>query len=281
MPKDKDSKCQIFEEQEPFTQSSELYSKIRDSCLSILNKSALLLADTEQNTVITFHNSETISLFEERFNEIVDAMEQLSNEFKYEQNEHMVIGSAIVELLQQINCNRVKCVPKEKANDLVESETIDSELENIIHCILIPMQSIYKKCSKQKKEDLLSSSVQSETSSDAKTEKDLKENEDLIEENHLKTKINYELLSELEILSIEKVTRKLNNILLTIQYGKCNDIPNVTQKIIRLLPILEQYNLFCKFYLIQQIGAHKVSTKMMSVMLTVFVELGSKVFYKK
>lgn len=270
IPSDKDSKCHIFEEQEPFTQSSESYLRIKESCLSILNKSTQLLADADQNTGTTFHNNEKITLFEGRFNEIVAALEQLLNEFQYD-NECMVIGSAVADLLEQINNNRARNAANEQGDDLVETETIDAELENIIHCILIPMQSIFKKYSKQNK-NLPSSSDQCEATSDEKTE-----NKDLIEENHLKTKINYELLSELEILHVEKVTKKLTNILLTIQYGKCNDVLNVSQKVIRMLPILEQFDLFCKFYLVQHIGAHKVSTKMLSVMLTVFVELGSKV----
>lgn len=273
VPSEKDANCHIFEKQEPFTQSSESYSRIKESCLNILSKTTILLADAEHNTVISFYNSETIALLEGRFNDIVSALEKLSAEFQYDQNEYMVIGTPVVELLEQINSNRVIYSTKGQVDDMVESETIDTEMENIIHCILIPMQTIYKKYSKQKK-ILPSGSVPTESTGDGNTE-----NNDLIEENHLKTKINYELLSELEILNVEKVTRKLTNVLLTVQYGKCTDMLNVSQKIIRILPILEQYHLFCKFFLIQQIGAHKVSTKMLSVMLTVFVELGSKVFH--
>lgn len=271
MPSEKDANCQIFEEQEPFTQLSASYLRIRESCLNILNKSTLLLADADHNTAITFYNSETVALLEGRFNEIVSALEELSQVFRYDQNESMVIGTPVIELLKQINDNRVRCPTNSQTDDCVESETIDAELENIIHGILIPMQTIYKKYSKQKK-SLPGGSATNEATSDEQTE-----NGDLIEENHLKTKINYELLSELEILNVEKVNRKLTNVLLTVQYGKCSDVLNVSQKIIRLLPVLEQYQLFCKFFLIQQIGAHKVSTKMLSVMLTVFVELGSKV----
>lgn len=199
-------------------------------------------------------------------------MEQLTTEFQCNGNEQMVIGTPVVELLEQINGNRVTYSTKDQMDDLVEAETIDTELENVIHCVLIPMQTIYKKYSKLKK-NLPGNSDENEATGDEKTDTD-----GLIEENHLKTRINYELLSELEILNVEKVTRKLTNVLLTVQYGKCSDALNVSQKIIRILPILEQYHLFCKYFLMQQIGAHKVSTKMLSVMLTVFVELGSKVW---
>lgn len=271
MPSENDSNCHIFEAQQPFTQLSESYLRIKESCLKILNKSTLLLADTEQNSVITFHNSETIALLEGRFNAIISELEQLTTEFQYDQNELMVIGTPVVELLEQIKSNRVMYCANDQLDDLVESKTIDSELENIVYCVLISMQTIHKKYSKLKK-DLPDSSVENEAANDEKTASG-----DLIEENHLKTKINYELLSELEVLNIEKVVRKLTNVLLTVQHGKCSNALNVSQKIIRMLPILEQYHLFCKFFLIQQLGAHKISTKMLSVMLTVFVELGSKV----
>ncbi len=263
----------MFDEQEPFTQSSESYSRIKDNCLNILNKSTQLLVDAEQNTAIAFHNSETIELLKHRFDEIVLALEQLANEFQCDGSECMVIGKPVVQLLKQINSNRVIVNSIDnQSDDSVESDRIDSALKDVIFGILMPMQTIYKKYGKQKKN---LPDVPSESVTDGQTESDL------IEENHLKTKINYELLSELEILNVERVTKKLANILLTVQYGKCNDKLIVSQKIIKILPILEQYHLLCKFFLIQQIGAHKVSTKMLSVMLTVFVELGSKVCHRR
>lgn len=243
---------------------------IKESCENILKKSTLLLADVEQNTAITFHDTETVELLGHRFRAIVSALGQLKTELVYKEKEDMEIGKAVVELIDEIDSGRVKYFTNNREDEFVESETIDAELENIIHCMLIPMQRIYKKYSKQEK-NLPGLSKQHETSGDEKSENDF------VEENHLKTKINYELLSELEILDVEKLTKKLTNVLLTVQYEKCSNISNVSQKIVRILPILEQYHLFCKFYLMQQIGAHKVSTKMLSVMLTVFVELGSKV----
>lgn len=271
MPSEKDPNCQLFNNREPFTQSSESYLRIKENCSKILEKSTQLLIDVERSANITFHNSESVERLQGQFNDIVSTLEKLSKEFQLDEEESMVIGTPVTELLAQIKDNRVEYSGNDQEDGLVEAEKIDTELENVIHCVLIPMQTIYKKLTKQKKNvpDVTeTATVEQQPDSD------------LIQDNHLKTKINYELLTELEILNVEKVTRKLRNILLTVQYGKCSrdvDVAGISKKIVTLLPILEQYHLLCKFFLIQQLAAHKVSTKMLSVMLTVFVELGSKV----
>lgn len=254
--------------------------RIRELSASVLNKSTHLLAEVEPNDSIVFHNIETILLLEAKFNAIFDELKQLSNEFKYDQTESMVIGSAVFELLEQINESRIIKYHSVQQNDLVETETIDLELENIIHSILLSMQSIYKKYAAAQAETLYETHENKiQESVDEMTESNLKHSDESIEENHLKSKINSELIADLEILNVAKVTTKLKNILLTIQHGKCGEVLKTSQKVIGILPILEQYHLFCKFYLIQQIGAHKISTKMMYVMLTVFVELGAKVWF--
>lgn len=244
--------------------------RIKETCVDILNKSTELLADTERNADITFHDNETIGSLEQRFNEIILGLEKLSKEFRCGDNECVVIGKPIIKLLEQINSNLVQYSTNNQENISMEAESdTEKKLENVVFSILKPMETIYKKYAKQKK--VPAGDVPNETASNEMTEPDP------IEENHLKTKINYELMSELEILNVEKVTKKLADILLTMESGNCSNAVNLMEKIIRILPILEQYSLFCKFFLIQQIGAHKVSTKMLSVMLTVFVELGSKV----
>lgn len=273
VPTDGDTNCQIFEGQEPFTQSSGLYLRIKEMCSAILSKSTQLLAEVERSSNIVFHCYETVASLEGRFNEVVVALESLSQEFQCDGRD-MVIGKPVAELLAQIESSRHEQAADNQVDDAAESEAdTERKLENIVYCLLKPMEKIYKKHSKPKKirPNVNATSVPDETVTEA-------DDSDSIEENHLKTKINYELMSELETLDVEKVVRKLADILLTMQCGKPGHVSNVLQKVVRILPVLEQYQLFCKYFLVQQIGAHKVSTKMLSVMLTVFVELGSKGF---
>jgi midasin (ATPase involved in ribosome maturation) len=77
------------------------------------------------------------------------------------------------------------------------------------------------------------------------------------------------------MLNLKTVLEKLTLLLSTV--SSTTETQATIEKLASLLPLLEQYNLLTEYYFDQQMAAHKVATKMLSVMLTVFTELGTKV----
>lgn len=73
---------------------------------------------------------------------------------------------------------------------------------------------------------------------------------------------------------------KLSNVLLVLKHShfEGKDKLLCVRRAIGLLPVLEQYQLLADYLLLQQLATHKVSAKMLSIVLTVFVEIGSKGF---
>ncbi|EDW90873.2 LOW QUALITY PROTEIN: uncharacterized protein Dyak_GE13493 [Drosophila yakuba] len=76
------------------------------------------------------------------------------------------------------------------------------------------------------------------------------------------------------------VLGKLSNVLLVLKHSNFEGQDKLlcVRRAIGLLPILEQYQLLADYLLLQQLATHKVSAKMLSIVLTVFVEIGSKGF---
>lgn len=279
VPSESDAELVVFRkgDSEPFNQSCTRYVAIRSRCTNILQATRKCLHEMEKGQHVQFHNGDVVASFESGYGIILLDIELLIDEFTYANGERIVIGKAVVDLLAQLKRQQPNTKPSANASDDAEFDNIDAELENAIHSMLFSMQSIYKKYSMDT-DQVADDKIQT---GDADVNDD-EENSggDLLQDNHLKVKINAELLADLETLNLPKILEKLSNILLSIRFSNGNYEAKLlaTRKLCGLLPILEQYNLLCKFYLIQHIGAHKVSAKMLSIMLTVFVELGAKGF---
>lgn len=210
-----------------------------------------------------------------------------------DEGEHMILVHSLTALLPLTEVsNQTHAHGGEINGDNNSFENIDNELENIVHHILLSMQNIYKKYSVEQ-ENLYEAPVtekNDEVDSKANEPIEIGNGEDeeddaaveLIQENHLKTKITKEMQTDLATLNASTILPKISKIVTVIRYSRdgIDDSQRsaCANKLISIMPILEQYELLCKYYLIQQFGAHKISTKMLSVMLTVFIELGAKGF---
>lgn len=283
VPSDSDSKLCAMQNIRPINQSSKQFQEMQRHSVNILQSARRTIGEMEKVEHVQFHNYEVISSVQADYNLILLEIEMLAKLASSDSGSHMVLGKAVVDLLSLLKQSPTKDGTVLAVN---EFDNIDAELENTIHSVLFSMQSIYKKYSLQtqqfydaKEESFGSVDRSVEKTNDEGAPEEQQQHNELLEDDHLKLKINAELVADLEILSVPKILAKLSNVLLTIRYSHDYEGKVATaRKVVGILPILEQYNLLCKFYLIQHIGAHKVSTKMLSIMLTVFVELGAKGF---
>ncbi|XP_053661924.1 midasin [Anopheles marshallii] len=246
----------------------------------------------------TYCTRDRIVNLENKLTTVRELLLSLTNAFKFSSNvelpdSYSVYGQSIVQLLQRFDKYKkdVSEVAFNESNIIADcsfdEESVNNEIENVIHSLLISMQNIYKKYSEIVPEpDRKDADKYEEAACDVKTDTNEDEDDDEsdynLQEQHLKQKIAADLLCDLKTLSIAKVVGKLRGLLEQLEEtGEESDrvrLRTLILKLTRLVPILEQYNLLVEYYLIQQLGAHKICTKMLSVMLTVFIELATKGF---
>lgn len=284
------------------TKSSVKYQRIKTIANKILENSKSLLMDTEECRSTVFHGWHKVQQIVQDYQKIVTDINLLLDQLclNADAGDVLVLCKALQKLIQDINLkDDLQISEFKKPSKNYSFENIDTELENIIHHILLSMQNIYKKYSnaeEPKSDDSNKKSEQTESIPITQNGKEESEQSDQnsnnnddddeegaldIQKNHLKVKIHEEIKSDLKALNLSTILSKLSIIISVIRYK--GDEENATKtlyarKLVTIIPILEQYNLLCKYYLTQLLGAHKISTKMLNVMLTVFIELGTKGF---
>ncbi|EDW47459.1 GM20404 [Drosophila sechellia] len=127
----------------------------------------------------------------------------------------------------------------EIAPEAIDLANADTELANIAHSVLMSMQKIYKHHVKTDEVN---------QNGDAKEQDE--ESKEALQEQHLKKCLTGELTLDWQQLSLPRVLGKLSNVLLVLKHSHFEG----------------QDKLLC------------VSAKMLSIVLTVFVEIGSKGF---
>lgn len=262
-----------------FTKTSEKYRHMKSTLTSISQSTKKLLATAQATKGNYFHNSNSLNAIETKFNRITCELKSLSEYLKLGQNdEYLVFAKPLVDLLQSLNIDT-------ESNDMIVDtsdennahQNIINELENIVHHILVSIQNIYKKYSTQKSSEEIPANNEAAAEGDDQEE----EEEETIQKNHLKQKITGEINADWQTLSLANVSNKLSKIATEIYHSDNESSATrleCIKKLVSIQPILEQFELLCKYYLIQQLAAHKVSTKMLSVMLIVFIELTAKGF---
>lgn len=265
---------------------ADTYAAIRGHCADIVGGARALLADLHQQEGSVFYTEKTAAANDAQFEGVCASLAALIGEFALDANNAGLHGRALVELQQRLLGNAAaweRRRAERSATVVDEFANTNVEIENIIHAMLYSMQSIYKKYSDHELEGAGTGAAEAAEAAEANAASERpaadEEDPDPIQLNHLKVLVSHGIHSDVDALSVHKVTGKLANILLTIRHS--DDAAarlTVTQKLVCVLPILEQYQRLCLFYLVQQLSAHKVSSKMMAITMTVFVELGAKGF---
>lgn len=184
--------------------------------------------------------------------------------------------------LKSIN-SEIEKLDSDKKMD-VESGSLDAnslieQTEDSIATMLLIIQSIYKKhLPKDTTESTeVLNAIDEIIKSDTK-----EESKDIVEDKHLKEHLQEKLSNDSKMLQLELLMDKIRHVLLNyVQYlldGK--DVDDVRSVMMRLVPILEQTVLFVQYFITQKVAVHRVSCKMLSVLLKIFTDLASKGFCK-
>lgn len=270
-----------------FTRNSPKYKQLRSLTTNIINQCTSLCINIKKCNGVIFHSNISISQISKAFNHIINNMESICSVSKLSADEEiLIIIEPIQVLLLEIRNHKFIHANEHNVGERKNIfENINNQLENIVHNILLSMQNIYKKYS-LKDQTFYETTETTETTSNAKVFSEIEndneaENEnEIIQSNHLKQKITQEINSDLVILNTSSILKKLSQVIAVIRHADPqNEQRSLSVKrILSIVPILDQYTLIGKFYLMQQLGAHKLSTKLLNVMLTVFVELTAKGF---
>lgn len=289
IPADEDKTFNAIDSSEvtAFTKSSQKYRHMKNSLTSISKCSKDLLAAVQSTMGTYFLSSKAMDGISTKFDRIIKELTNLRETLKLnENNEYLVIAKPLIDLMQSLRI----C---DDSNDMIvdadvnnSHENIANELENIVHHVLLSMQNIYKKYSVQKPNEETSANVndkdgQNAETKDAQDEDGDDQTEETIQANHLKQKISGEITADWQTLGLPTILNKLAKINAEIYHSNNSDKDarvECIRKLVSIQSILEQFELLCKYYLIQQLAAHKVSTKLLSVMLIVFIELTAKGF---
>jgi len=238
--------------------------ELQDLSRQILSSSQKLL--NELNTAnLEFLSSEKCDYYQKSYQQILQIIEKTLAILRVGQNDHLPLAQPLVELLTSLK----KEETTEITSESIDLANADTELANIAHSVLISLQNIYKHHAKPEK-----------VPENGETKEQDQESKEALQEQHLKKCLTGELSSDWQQLSLPRVLGKLSNVLLVLKHSNAENQDKLlcVRRAIGLLPILEQYQLLADYLLLQQLATHKVSAKMMSIVLTVFVEIGSKGF---
>ncbi|XP_055630736.1 midasin [Toxorhynchites rutilus septentrionalis] len=266
-PADVPEDVQVLKGERGLTQSSMgPILKLSHECLKLSSKLSEELECDDENYIA----GDFIDSVDRKFDCMSETLTMLANEMKIKNtDDYSVFARPIIVLMKTVkDCKRQCTLEKHMPlqSEQSDSNNLNKELEATIHSVLIAMQQIYKKHS-------------TITAAEDKPSEGDSGDSPSLHSHHLKKKITDDLTHDLKTLNIRSVTTKVRSLLSAMEDS---DDPSVSaaiiRKITRLVPILEQFNLLVEYYLIQQLGAHRISAKMLSVMLTVFIELGTKGF---
>ncbi|XP_052755953.1 midasin isoform X2 [Galleria mellonella] len=192
---------------------------------------------------------------------------------------------SIVELEKYL-IDTISLIDKlDNCNDVIMEEVSINQLtnktEDLLATMLLIIQSMYKKHLPQ----LSSDSVEVLDAIDEIIDsgnKEKEESKDILEDNHLKELLQENLTNDGRMLQLETLINKTNDLLRDYLQLMCNKL-NVDQgkyAVMKLVPILEQTVLFVQYFVTQKVAVHRVSCKMLSVLLKIFSDLAAKGFCK-
>lgn len=157
-------------------------------------------------------------------------------------------------------------------NDVVVSENVKNLVEKLSEKILIIIQNIYKK---------YNNTTNNKNPNDNDDDDELSSSLVGLEELLLNRMIVDDLANDMILLDMKKVL-KIADKLAGILFEMPPDLIVKTRTIVsNCLPLLEQIILLYQYFITQQVSAYRVSCKMNSILLNLFIELVSKVSWIK
>ncbi|XP_023948089.2 midasin [Bicyclus anynana] len=190
----------------------------------------------------------------------------------------------VENLIQHLNntSNELDKLDEAVDQDMNEDSTdaIIKQTEDIVATMLLTIQSLYKKhLPPDKSMDNVLNAID-ELIEGEHNEKE--ESKEILEDKHLKELLHEKLSLDSRMLQLDTLISKIRSLLANyVQFiATRNDTENMKNVVMRLVPILEQTVLFVQYFLSQKVAVHRVSCKMLSVLLKIFSDLAIKGFCK-
>nr|XP_026493936.1 midasin isoform X1 [Vanessa tameamea] len=169
--------------------------------------------------------------------------------------------------------------PFDQDMDELSANAIVTQTEDIAATMLLIIQSLYKKHLPPDKSmeniDVLNAI------DEIIDEKE--ESKEILEDRHLKELLQEKLSTDSKMLQLDTLITKMRSLLGDyVQYiATRSEVDEVRTAVMRLVPILEQVVLFVQYFVSQKVAVHRVSCKMLSVLLKIFSDLATKGFCKQ
>lgn len=155
-------------------------------------------------------------------------------------------------------------------------EELIKEAEDMTATMLLIIQSLYKKHLPVDKSmdnaDVLNAI------DEIIDEKEPEEPKEMLDDNHLKERLQENLSSDVKLLQLDALINKVHTLLIDyVRYvATATKTDDVKMAVGRVIPILEQALLFIQYFVSQKVAVHRVSCKMLSVLLKIFSDLATK-----
>ncbi|XP_026462383.1 midasin-like isoform X3 [Ctenocephalides felis] len=188
---------------------------------------------------------------------------------------HNSISEALISYDSDSKCNEDKVTLAEDLKLVFTSNT-----DKLINTLQISLQSIYKKYLKRNESHTSSETKknQQENVNDAVADEKCIKLSD-IETNHLK-QMHCDLVEDINLLNVKKIILLVEDLLQNAVTFVESGIFDTRLKslLLQCNPMLEQLALLAQYFLTQQVATHRISCKMLSILLNIFSELGLKGF---
>lgn len=164
----------------------------------------------------------------------------------------------------------------------ISLESFSIRVEGCVSFILYAIQEMYKKYLKDNTKDEAEKSIVDNENEAVKQEAtgEEEESDDIIQDGHLKKELQENIRTDIADLNIPKLINKLDKIISELHLRiDSNDVKNVAEckkQLSRCVPLLEQITLLAQYFITQQVAMHRVSCKMLSVLLNIFHDLTTK-----
>lgn len=275
----------------------ELYSKIK-SIITIVNKQKITLNKvlncmpkqigkslnvpqvSQSHVDVT---NEAMSILNTIRHDIEDILKEYQFKLKIVVDKDFVPRHPILKIIENYskylkdvidNLTELDAVSDASMED--DTDELTNKTEDLIATMLLVIQSIYKKHLPQDKSSD-NNDVLNAIDEIIDERKEKEESKEILEDKHLKELLHENLSIDSKMLQLETLTDKLNVLLVTyVQHFATNKNKEVRNVVERLVPILEQTLLFVQYFVTQKVAVHRVSCKMLSVLLKIFGDLATK-----
>ncbi|XP_025832475.1 midasin isoform X2 [Agrilus planipennis] len=236
-----------------------LVQEAKDKAQKLL--SSLKHYDNSDFKLFALHDTEEI-VFE--FTTIVDKIVNLSsiigNTPLADALKHLKAEIRSVSNQLVINANNLL-----KVKEIVTPDEFRKTIKNLEDHVLLSIQNIYKKY----EEDIQKEKNKSLENTD----------EDLaLNDNHLKMLILQKLDDDIELINMKNILTDIHKIISNINTMDSKTILEIKTDLSKTFPLLEQLLLFYQYFVTQQVLTYRITSKLTSIILNIFIDLLTKGF---